>query len=772
MSRGRTGRLLWGCTSHVPLPSRPNRSLTLRAHARASGTSSLRRTRARRTGALRARELCARESADPPLRACSSARLSFLACEIFACEIDALFTTLLEEDGQLFAVLFSFLDNPAPLNSVLCGYFSRVVCSLLGRRAIQTLAMLQAQPVWLERLAAHAGSTSCCEILLRLVGADDGPLAGHPDAQAWLVASPLVSRLLDSLGPESSPGAQAAAADLLQAIARTAPSDLSASLAHPGALGRLFSQGLLNGPASCGRGLSFALDVAMALMDPRPPRSALMVAQQGEEKREGCVEPSRMAGAALPHFASLVSRLSRSGDSRIVATSWGMLRPPLGFDRLKVVEFLGAMLRTGSPPVREAYMRLQVASHCCDLLACYPLHSALHGAVEAQLGYALGAAPPVSGGPPGEPGPAAPLDPTLLRHLLAPPVDLAGRLASLPLTLPPAASSTAVAAAASCASIPSAHRPLPRAGYCGMLLRLGNRLHELGLGGCGGQLGWVSSALGSHPRWPAFHASFLRPGSNAEAQGRWLCGRPSRASSDLLAEAEEEEEVDEGSDEDSGSVIAALESTAATLRLSRDVYHRYDGCAGEQEQEEEEGSDDEELHSDEEEDGGAGRRAAAAGAGGGSSGSSGSSGASSDEEDDQEPAVFASFASRPDGSLDLAALTLSGPESHHPAAAAAAATSPRAAAAGLAGSEEDEDAPAPDHGDDDDVLLLYEPDWPPVDGGGGGGGGGGANAPAVMRTGGVGKAPPTGAAASAVRLYDPAPFWRAGYDAQLTPEDV
>lgn len=174
---------------------------------------------------------------------------------MFGCEIDALFSTLLEERGALWDALFSFLEAPPPLNPVLAGYFARLLCALLGRRAVQALAQLQRRPRALDLLLRHLGSASVCDALLRLVGADDGPLSGNAEAQDWLAASPLLGQLLDALGSEDA-GKGAAAAELLGAIARTHPSPLAAALATPPALGRLFAGGVLAG----GRGLARSLD--------------------------------------------------------------------------------------------------------------------------------------------------------------------------------------------------------------------------------------------------------------------------------------------------------------------------------------------------------------------------------------------------------------------------------------------------------------------------------------------------------------------------------
>jgi serine/threonine-protein phosphatase 6 regulatory subunit 3 len=701
-----------------------------------------------------------------------------LACEIFTCEIDAIFSTLLDDSGELFALLFSLLDAPPPLNPVLAGYFSKVMCAVLGRRAMQALALLQRRPRCLEALLRHVGSTSCAEVLHRLVGADDGPLAGHPDAQAWLCASPLLGKLLDALGPDATPSTQANAADVLSAIARTAPCDLATSLAAPPSLGRLFSQGLLCGGGSGrgGRGLSHALDVALALMDPRPPRTPEPPpGANAPERREGAAEPSRMAGAALPHFSSLVARLSRPADaassaaSAALPTAWGSLRPPLGMDRLKIVEFLSAMLRTGSPPVREAYMRLGVLGHCLELFAAYPFHTLLHSAVEAQVAHALSGS-----------------QPELARHACAPApggAALLARVAGMHVTLPQAGPAWALAprlpGVGAPAETPANGRPPPgpptgprplRAGYMGYVVRIGNRIAELS---AAPGYAWLADAVAGDARWGAYVAGPLRACADAQAGGRWACGRPSRGNSDG-GDEEEDEDDDDDDDGGGGGGRLSVDNTAAALKLNRDVYHRYDAFGDDDDDDE-----DEEEDEDDDDRGGGGGGARRGGGGGGGGGGAASGGGGDSDEDGGGGEVFSSWEQRADGSIDLGSLRLGAPAS---AAGGAGGSSPPSGSptgspsgspmrgarrgGGVGGEEEDDDtdAPTPDGlGDDDDVIIGDERD------------GAATSAPVShlhsSLVGGYGSSLPP-PPPPPPPPYDASAFWRAGYDATLTADDV
>ena len=90
-------------------------------------------------------------------------RYPFAACEVLCCEVDAIFSALLD-DPALLARLFGFLDAPGPLDCVRAGFFARSVTCLLMRRHADVMRSLQTAPAVLDRLVAHVDTTSIAEV--------------------------------------------------------------------------------------------------------------------------------------------------------------------------------------------------------------------------------------------------------------------------------------------------------------------------------------------------------------------------------------------------------------------------------------------------------------------------------------------------------------------------------------------------------------------------------------------------------------------------------
>jgi hypothetical protein len=127
---------------------------------------------------------------------------------VFCCEVEAVFNTLLE-DEDLLRLLFSLLDHEPPLSCKAAGYFGRVVGQLLLRKTNEMMQHLSHNEEILEKLIRHVDTTSIADIIKRLVGADDhSSMIFSPMHTQWLADTPLVSMLLDRLGPQHSPHVQ------------------------------------------------------------------------------------------------------------------------------------------------------------------------------------------------------------------------------------------------------------------------------------------------------------------------------------------------------------------------------------------------------------------------------------------------------------------------------------------------------------------------------------------------------------------------------------
>jgi serine/threonine-protein phosphatase 6 regulatory subunit 3 len=468
--------------------------------------------------------------------------------------VEAIFNTLLEDEA-LLDLLFSLLDAEPPLSCKTAGYFGRVVGQLLLRKPNEMMQYLSNHDGLLEKLARHLDVTSIADVIKRLVGADEqSSMVFMPMHTQWLVETPLLDMLLERLGPGWSSDAVTNAADILTAIAHTQPSALSAKLMQPSSISALFKRALEPG----GKVLVPALEVCSALLEPRrgPGYDALGLGISGYSGDSGLLggggaadaSPTLAAAAAaaakpradalramLVYLPQLVSFVASSDADAEQETPYGLLAPPLGRARLKVVELLAVLLHVGDEDVDAALIAANALGLVMDLFAQYPFNNLLHHQVYYMLrGLLLRATP------------------TMVSHTFGT-CQLTAWLAALPKEVTPRGRPGG----------PAPRGPL-RAGYLGHVSRIGNLLLD-----AAAQKPAVTDALAGDEAWAAFVGGYLQQRNDVEDVTHWDCGRPTSAEMGELGSDGDDFQVSKGLEVHSGWVGAAGTAGGPSMRSKR-----------------------------------------------------------------------------------------------------------------------------------------------------------------------------------------------------------
>ncbi|GFP82494.1 serine/threonine-protein phosphatase 6 regulatory subunit 2 [Phtheirospermum japonicum] len=324
-------------------------------------------------------------------------KFPFVACEIFTCEIDVILKTLVEEE-ELMNLLFSFLEPSRPHSALLAGYFScgvsnnkegnsadglcqdikalsrpclgqrpwfiallsprsrlsrgdrplPIACLAIGdgKEQVMFISLLlstyaigfcvnETHQDVLKQLVDLIGITSIMEVLVRLVGADDHLYPNNLDVMQWLADSNLLETVVDKLNSSSHPEVHANAAETLCSITRNAPSPLATKLYSPSFVARIFGHALEDSLSKSA--LVHSLSVCISLLDPkRSTPSPVMYSFKGQHVYGSPINVNPdTVGAMLPKLGELLMLLNVSTDEKILPTTYGELRPPLGKHRLK-----------------------------------------------------------------------------------------------------------------------------------------------------------------------------------------------------------------------------------------------------------------------------------------------------------------------------------------------------------------------------------------------------------------------------------------------------
>ncbi|KAL0436905.1 UNVERIFIED_CONTAM: Ubiquitin-like protein 5 [Sesamum radiatum] len=206
----------------------------------------------------------------------------------------------------------------------------------------------------------------------------------------------------------------------------------------------------------------------------------------------------------------LLMLLNVSSDEKILPTTYGELRPPLGKHRLKIVEFLAVLLKTNNEAAEKELVSSGTIQRVLDLFFEYPYNNALHHHVESIIYSCLESK-----------------NNNIVSHLLKD-CSLVGKILETE-------KNPTHAGLLNQPTIPDSRRQAPRAGYFGHLTRIANKLIQLG-----NSDSRIQRHFQENNEWSAWQTTVLQERNMVENVYRWACGRPS-ALQDRTRDSDEED---------------------------------------------------------------------------------------------------------------------------------------------------------------------------------------------------------------------------------------
>lgn len=300
----------------------------------------------------------------------------FLACEILASEVWAICDAMYQ-DHSLLDLLYGYFEKDPPLNPLLSSYSSRVAGILLQKKVAETIEYMKQRKDIIGQFLKHLGNASVMDLLLKVIQCEDtNDGAGTLE---WLCTTDLIHALVakfDAINTaEVHENAAQALVDIILVSMNSASSPLIAQLESQEVLEQLFNRILTDQLSS---GLLHGLTVVIELL-----RRHVNEHHDDSTKVEDLPPLFKLIVNSLPKFHSYLSLKTKTNNKPTVT----MPLPsgefePLGFYRLKVIEFFAILIITNHGALDAEIMKLGVLSTCLSLFFQYPWNNFLHSTVE------------------------------------------------------------------------------------------------------------------------------------------------------------------------------------------------------------------------------------------------------------------------------------------------------------------------------------------------------------------------------------------------------
>ncbi|KAI8598552.1 SIT4 phosphatase-associated protein-domain-containing protein [Dissophora ornata] len=293
----------------------------------------------------------------------------FIACEVIACEVWAIFESALSNIDMLVK-FWEFLDRPPPLNPVQASYFVKVIGVFLMKKTSEMLQFIKSQPEVVPKLLLHMSTSSIMDLLLKIISMEESP-EGKGTVQ-WLSEQGLMPWLVNRLDPNFDAEVHSVASQVLLDIIAISQSshpeqpsigtnvlidELKSEVIVAKLVGFMLDRTAPHSTSTLINGVTIFIELIRRNnsdydVEPLPPNA----------------EPMREAVDLSDLLKVLASRIEDFKDLLVVPrsvtgpieTSIGK-QVPLGFERLKICEMFAELLHCSNMAVLNSRPIISVA---------------------------------------------------------------------------------------------------------------------------------------------------------------------------------------------------------------------------------------------------------------------------------------------------------------------------------------------------------------------------------------------------------------------------
>ena len=285
-------------------------------------------------------------------------RYAHLAYE--AVQTDALKEAIIR-DPQHLELFFSFLDHTTEMDPLRCAYFSRIVELLFERYPKELVNFLKKQGNVVAKFVMHINNQYIVESLFRLIDSQ----ASHP----WLHEEDLIPLLMIKMAESDDSDTQEKTSqvitEILDLFVPFPYSVLTTQMFHAEVVAEQWEMFTFKDVSDSMRVLN-GLNVGVGI---------LSLSFDGNMTRDTPIFMKRVIGK-LGTLLELL-RLPPTPEREYQMT-FGKLKTPFGFLRLKILEFLAALLNTKYQEVVETMWREDLFSTLIELFLAYPWNNTMH----------------------------------------------------------------------------------------------------------------------------------------------------------------------------------------------------------------------------------------------------------------------------------------------------------------------------------------------------------------------------------------------------------
>lgn len=289
-------------------------------------------------------------------------KYAYASCEILSSETWSIMEAMIENKDSL-RKFWSFLEQDAPLDPVIAGYFSKIVEPLLDKKTGDMVEFIKSYGSFVPMVLKHIDTPNIMDVLLKMISVERSE--GGAGVIEWLHDQDLMPSLLAFVGPTHPTSTQIAAGDFIKAIVTISanasqneqqcigPNSLTRQLVSDTCVRSLIKD-MLHGGNPLTVGVGIVIEVIRKNNSDYDPEVG-----GGPDATPSSSDPIylgtllRLFADNVPHFTALLTNprytleaheATSGKHGRALKAAFGKTIEPLGFDRFKTCELMAELL--------------------------------------------------------------------------------------------------------------------------------------------------------------------------------------------------------------------------------------------------------------------------------------------------------------------------------------------------------------------------------------------------------------------------------------------
>ncbi|KAJ3450874.1 sit4 -associating protein-related [Anaeramoeba flamelloides] len=278
---------------------------------------------------------------------------------------------IISYEDSLMEIMFNFLDNQAPLNTVYAGYFSNCVQIQFDKRWRDTIMFIDENPEIIDKLLLHYQTSSIKDVVIHIINNCENENYKIRTSKV-LLSTKIINKLINLMKNEENN-------EVHENIKETFVNILTSETPNNTIIEELLNENNIEMLFQC---------ITNSNNSNTRTENTLLILNQILKymlKNNTTNYQNSLQKVILKHISNIVTLFNNESNKKSILLSFGKLSQPIGKIRLTIIQFFHLTYLNYHQFVEKIYCELEIMGKIIDLFLINQWNSSLHHLVKDMI---------------------------------------------------------------------------------------------------------------------------------------------------------------------------------------------------------------------------------------------------------------------------------------------------------------------------------------------------------------------------------------------------